>query len=101
MGKLFQEHCRNGLTTRFFPPERQTEPKHLPPKKKASGWGSYPKNEASTNPFCRIFVDRDKCLLFGLYAHARGHTEGGGYGGKHGDYDVEDFTPDAFVFFHS
>ena len=35
--------------------------------------------------------------FFGLYAHARGHPEGSGNGGKHGDYDVEDFTPKVFV----
>ena len=33
-----------------------------------------------------------------LYANAAGHSESGGNGGEHGDYDVEDFTPDVFVF---
>ena len=36
-------------------------------------------------------------MLF-LYANAAGHSESGGNGGEHGDYDVEDFTPDVFVF---
>ena len=30
----------------------------------------------------------------GLHAHARGHPEGGGNGGKHGDDDVENLSPD-------
>jgi hypothetical protein len=34
----------------------------------------------------------------GLHAHARGHPEGGGNGGKHGDNDVENLSPDAFTF---
>ena len=32
-----------------------------------------------------------------LHAHARGHSESGGDGGEHGNYDVQDFTPDFFV----
>ena len=33
-----------------------------------------------------------------LYADARGYTKGGGNGGKHGDDDVEDLSPDVLVF---
>ena len=33
-----------------------------------------------------------------LCLHARAHSEGGGNGGEHGDYDVQDFTPKFFVF---
>ena len=36
----------------------------------------------------RVFLD----------AHARVDTESGGYGGEHGDYDVQDFTPKGLVF---
>ena len=41
---------------------------------------------------------RKKCSLFVLHAHARSHPEGGGDGGKYGDYDVQDFSPDVLVF---
>jgi len=34
-----------------------------------------------------------------LHAHAGGHPEGGGDGGKYGNYDVQDFAPDFFVHF--
>ena len=34
----------------------------------------------------------------GLHAHARCHPEGGGNGGKHGDDDVENLSPNAFTF---
>ena len=29
---------------------------------------------------------------------ARGHTKGGGDGGQHSDENVQDFTPELFVF---
>ena len=32
-----------------------------------------------------------------LHADATCHPEGGCYGGKHGDYYVQDFTPKVFV----
>ena len=31
-----------------------------------------------------------------LHAHAGGHPEGGGNGGQHGNYDVQDFAPEFF-----
>ena len=31
-----------------------------------------------------------------LHAHARGHPEGGGNGGQHGNDDVQDFAPKFF-----
>ena len=39
-----------------------------------------------------------KCSLFVLHAHARSHPEGGGDGGKYGDQNVQDFSPDVLVF---
>ena len=33
-----------------------------------------------------------------LHAYAGGYSKGGGNGGEYGDYDVEDFSPDALVF---
>ncbi len=33
-----------------------------------------------------------------LHAHARCYPEGSGNGGKYGDDDVENLSPDAFVF---
>ena len=36
-------------------------------------------------------------VVWALRADARGHTEGGGNGGEHGDDDVEDFSPDVLV----
>jgi hypothetical protein len=41
---------------------------------------------------------RKKCSLFVLHAHARSHPEGGGDGGKYGDQNVQDFSPDVLVF---
>ena len=40
------------------------------------------------------------CCLLSLLAdvHAAGDAEGGGDGGEHGDDDVQDFTPELFVF---
>ena len=39
----------------------------------------------------------DALFFLLLHAHARGHSESGGDGGEHGNYDVQDFTPDFFV----
>ena len=33
-----------------------------------------------------------------LCSYAGGDAESGGDGGEHGDYDVQDFTPDVLVF---
>ena len=37
-------------------------------------------------------------FLFGLHSDAGGHSEGSSDGGKHGDENVEDFTPKLLVF---
>ena len=37
--------------------------------------------------------------FFCLHAHAGGHSEGGGDGGKYGNHDVQAFSPDVFVHF--
>ena len=36
--------------------------------------------------------------LFCLHAHAGSHPEGSGDGGKYGDQNVQDFSPDVLVF---
>ena len=46
--------------------------------------------KAKSNKICAI-----------LHAHARGHSEGSGNGGEHGDDDVQDFTPKVLVFHDS
>ena len=42
-----------------------------------------------------LIGERGDFLL--LHAHAGGHSEGGGDGGKYGNHDVQDFAPDCFV----
>ena len=43
--------------------------------------------------------ESNSLFLFWLHTHARSHPEGGGDGGKYGNYDVQDFAPNFFVHF--
>ena len=45
-----------------------------------------------------MFLIGERGDFFCLHAHAGGHSEGGGDGGKYGDHDVQDLAPDFFVF---
>ena len=47
------------------------------------------------NPSSQTPVGEEGMLF--LHADTRSRPEGGCYGGKHGDYYVQDFTPDFFV----
>ena len=41
---------------------------------------------------------RSILFSFLLYSHAGSHAEGSGNSGQYGDDDVENFSPDRFVF---
>ena len=66
-------------------------------------WKPIPNSTTNTENLI-LWIDTVKDALlkgasfFLLHAHARGHPEGGGDGGQHGNDDVQNFAPN--VFFH-
>ena len=64
-------------------------------------WKPIPNSTTNTENLI-LWIDTVKDALlkgasfFLLHAHARGHSEGGGDGGEHGDHDVQDLAPKFF-----